>query len=72
MNKYAFSKVVEVVEYNFNPTFLSSLINKSNFPMPLLRIISDYAESVKKMRFELWDEYCNWFGEYTCGSCGGR
>lgn len=79
-NKTPVNGATKIVEYNFTPEILSR-INLSISPS-IWRIISDYAETIKNITFELWGvntfrfgdeyirgDYCDWHGQYTFGTC---
>lgn len=77
------ANTTKIVEYNFGPDVLHKL--HSLIPLPIWRVISDYAETIKSATFELWGidsiryengnvraQNCNWYGHYTYGTCWFR
>jgi len=78
------ASTTKVVEYNYDPEVLREIIKW--IPLPLWKIISNYISKVKKVIFELWDEEngvnfengylkaknCNWYSEYSYGTCWFR
>lgn len=78
------ASTTKVVEYNYDPEVLHKIIKW--MPLSLWKIISGYTSEIKKAIFELWDaengvyfengylkaKNCNWYSEYSYGTCWFR